>query len=105
MLGDHHSKEALAGGRYLLKNPVTNPNESHYYYTIYYVSQALYQLGGDYWKEGYPKLRATILANQGPEGTWATGQGQEQEAGEAYRTSMAVLALCVPYRYLPLFQR
>ncbi|HEX8914534.1 MAG TPA: prenyltransferase/squalene oxidase repeat-containing protein [Humisphaera sp.] len=106
MLGDHLSKEAVGGGKYLLANPVTSPNEAHYYYTIYYVSQALYHLGGEYWQEGYvKKLRPTILANQGPEGTWPVGQGQEQEAGEAYRTSMAVLALCVPYRYLPLFQK
>ena len=107
MLGDHATKEALAGGDFLLQNPVTNPNDggSYYYYSVYYISQAYYHLGGKYWESGYPKLREALLANQGPEGTWPVGSGQEQEAGEAYRTSMAVLALCVPYRYLPLFQK
>ena len=105
MLGEHHTPEAKAGGDYLLDNPVTNPSEGFYYYSIYYIAQALYHLGDKYYDQGYPKLRDSLLANQGPEGTWPMGSGQEQEAGEAYRTSMAVLALCVPYRYLPLFQK
>lgn len=105
MLGDHASREALAGGEYLLKNPLTDVNQSFYYYGIYYVSQALHQLGDKYWEQGYPKLRDALLAAQGDEGSWPQGQGQEQEVGAAYRTSMAVLALCVPYRYLPLYQK
>jgi hypothetical protein len=105
MLGEHASKEAKAGGDFLLDNPVTNPHEGLYYYSVYYIAQALYHLGEKYYEQGYPKLRDSLLANQGPEGTWPVGSGQEQEAGEAYRTSMAVLALCVPYRYLPLFQK
>jgi len=105
MLGEHRTKEALAGGDYLLENAVTNPNEPFYYYSVYYIAQALYHLGEKYYDQGYIKLRDTLMASQGPEGTWPVGSGQEQEAGEAYRTSMAVLALCVPYRYLPLFQK
>jgi hypothetical protein len=105
MLGEHNSKEALAGGDYLLENPVTSPNDNFYYYSVYYISQAFYHLGGKYDKEGNGKLRDSLLASQGPEGTWPQGQGQEMEAGEAYRTSMAVLALCVSFRYLPLFQK
>jgi hypothetical protein len=105
MLGEHHSKEAMAGGDYLLENPVTNPNEGFYYYSVYYIAQAYYHLGDKYYRDGYPKLRDALLASQGPEGTWPVGSGQEQVAGEAYRTSMAVLALSVPYRYLPLFQK
>lgn len=105
MLGEHQSKEAKDGGDYLLANPVANPGENFYYYSVYYISQAFYHLGDKYYATGYPKLRDALLANQGPEGTWPAGSGQEESAGEAYRTSMAVLALCVPYRYLPLFQK
>jgi hypothetical protein len=105
MLGEHNSKEAVKGGDYLLDNPVTSPSDNFYYYSVYYISQAFYHLGDKYYKEGYTKLRDSLMASQGPEGTWPQGQGQEMEAGEAYRTSMAVLALCVPYRYLPLFQK
>ena len=105
MLGEHASKEALAGGDYLLKNPLADPNQTFYYYGVYYVSQAYNQLGDKYWETGYPKLRDALLAGQNDQGFWAQGVGQEQEAGEAYRTSMSVLALCVPYRYLPLYQK
>jgi hypothetical protein len=105
MLGEHASAEALAGGDYLLKNPLTDANQGFYYYGIYYISQAYNQLGGKYWEQGYPKLRDVLLAAQTEQGPWEQGSGQEQETGAAYRTSMAVLALCVPYRYLPLYQK
>jgi hypothetical protein len=105
MLGEHNSPEAKAGGEYLLKNSLTDPNQGFYYYAIYYCSQAYNQLGDKYWDVGYPKLRDGLLAAQNGQGVWPTGSGQEQEAGDAYRTSMAVLALCVPYRYLPLYQK
>ena len=76
-----------------------------YYYAVYYNAQALNQLGGKYWYTLYPKLVRHLLTLQQPNGTFAGGSGQEQDAGDAYRTSMAVLALCVPYRYLPLYQK
>jgi hypothetical protein len=46
-----------------------------------------------------------LLTLQQDNGTFRTkGGGQEESAGPAYRTSMSVLALCVPFRYLPLYQ-
>jgi len=54
---------------------------------------------------GLDKLRDALLKQQDSKGHWPGGGGQEAEAGDAYRTSMAVLALCVPYRYLPLYQK
>jgi hypothetical protein len=105
LLGQHHSPEALRGGDFLLANPPDNPGQEFYFYSVYYCSQALNQLGGKYWTEGYPKLRDALLKQQAAPGNWPGGGGQEAEAGDAYRTSMAVLALCVPYRYLPLYQK
>ena len=105
MLGQHHSPEALKGGDYLLANPPDNPGQEFYFYSVYYCAQALNQLGGKFWAEAYPKLRDALLKQQDTKGHWPGGGGQEAEAGDAYRTSMAVLALCVPYRYLPLYQK
>jgi prenyltransferase beta subunit len=105
MLGQHHSPEALKGGDYLIANTPDNPGMEFYYYAVYYCSQALNQLGGKYWDTVYPKLRESLLKLQQPSGNWGGGGGQEAEAGDAYRTSMAILALCVPYRYLPLYQK
>jgi squalene cyclase len=39
---------------------------------------------------------------QNPDGSWP-GQGEEGEP--AYATSMAILILGVPYRFLPIYQR
>jgi hypothetical protein len=105
LLGQHDSPEAKAAGDWLLAHPPDNPGMEFYYYAVYYNAQALNQLGGTYWSTLYPRLRDTLLTLQQANGSFGGGSGQEQEAGEAYRTSMAVLALCVPYRYLPLYQK
>jgi len=97
--------EVIAAGEWLLNNPPNNPGQEFFFYSVYYNSQALNQLGGKYWDTVYPKLRDALLAAQTPEGPWPGGGGEESTAGEAYRTSMAVLALSVPYRYLPLYQK
>ena len=99
-----HPKEALAGGDFLITNPPDNPSMEFYYYGVYYCSQALNQLGGKYWETVYPKLRDTLLAQQQPDGSFGGSNGQEQQAGPSYRSAMACLALCVPYRYLPIYQ-
>ena len=33
-------------------------------YTMYYVGQALYQVGGNAWEEGYPLIRDSLIASQ-----------------------------------------
>jgi hypothetical protein len=102
--GDMGSPQIKKAADYLLANP---PDRStpFYYYAIYYDSQALNQLGGTYWQDVYPKLVANLLPLQQADGSFApTADSTEAEAGAAYRTSMAVLALTVPYRYLPLYQ-
>ena len=103
--GDKNAPEVVKAGDYLLANPPVR-NVEFYYYAIYYDSQALNQLGGKYWQSAYPKLVDYLLTLQQDDGTFTGrgGTGQEQAAGDAYRTSMAVLSLCVPFRYLPLYQ-
>ncbi|HEY2589874.1 MAG TPA: prenyltransferase/squalene oxidase repeat-containing protein [Tepidisphaeraceae bacterium] len=102
--GDKNFPEVQRAGDYLLANPPDQRIE-FYYYAVYYDSQALNQLGGKYWQIVYPKLVDHLLSLQQPTGTFAPeGGGQEADAGDAYRTSMACLALCVPFRYLPLYQ-
>ncbi len=104
LLGKHNSKLAFAGGDYLLQHPLTNNGIRFYYYGVYYCSQAMYQLGGRYWRGFYPSLRDTLLANQNVNGSWTNGS-DSSPGGADYCTAMAVLALCVPYRYLPIYQR
>jgi hypothetical protein len=46
-----------------------------------------------------------MLPAQDKEGFWPALPGNESEGGEFYSTSMAILAMSVPYRQLPIYQR
>jgi hypothetical protein len=67
----------------------------------------MYQLGGDYWKDWRKRAEAMLLSHQNPDGGWTAppNSSHEHQAGAAYMTSMAILALCVEFKYLPIYQR
>ena len=80
-------------------------------YTMYYVGQALYQVGGEAWQEGYPHLRDTLVANQKlvpgdplQHGVWEDGQHVQGRAGQLYGTAVGCFILAMPNRYLPILQ-
>lgn len=95
----HHSKEALRGGAYLLRYP-PRYNGRFFFYSIYYCSQATFQLSGNYWSFFKPKMHKVLLDNQRSTGEWRGGS-----YGYNYSTAMCVLALTVEYRFLPIYQR
>jgi hypothetical protein len=101
----HRSTETLRGGAYLI-NSYNLPrwNSHHFFYGIYYGAQATFQLGGNYWSTYRPRLHQVLLRNQQSNGAWQGG-GYDGHFGPNYCTSMAVLALTVEYRYLPIYQR
>jgi hypothetical protein len=72
-------------------------SEGMYFYGNYYVTQAMFLAGGDYWAEFYPALRDQLIARQAADGSW---QG---EAGADYATAMALIILQMPNRYLPVY--
>jgi hypothetical protein len=96
----HHAREALQGGGYLLKNPPRWGGE-YTTYTTYYGAQAMFQLGNNYWGFYRPQLHKALLDNQQRNGGWIS----TEYAGPNYATAMAVLALTVEYRLLPIYQR
>lgn len=99
LLGKTDEPEMKAGGTYLMTADITDrPN--FYYYTVYYCSQAAWQLGGNYWTVINRRITAALRTRQKANGSWTGG-----ESSDAYCTSMAILALTVPYRYLPIYQR
>lgn len=80
-------------------------------YTLYYVGQALYQVGGNYWSENYAQLRDHLVAvqiqdpnNPTTHGKWQSGAHVGGKPGELYGTSVAVFILAMPNRYLPILQ-
>jgi hypothetical protein len=96
-------------GKWILENDFRRygamiNSSDHYHYAVYYCSQAMFQLGGEYWDRFYPETAATLLANQGPEGSW-TPDSRDAVFGNAYGTALVVLTLTPPYQLLPIYQR
>ncbi len=77
-----------------------NKGGGHAFYTHLYASQGFYMAGDAYWDKYFPKARDQIIALQAPDGSWI-GDG----IGQVYGTSIAVIILQLPYKYLPVFQR
>lgn len=85
-------------------------------YTLYYVGQACYQVGGDDWKANYPKLRDYLVSSQvlaqgqtNTHGAWhdrgaMRGGRVSGKPGDLYGTSVACFILAIPNRYLPILQ-
>jgi hypothetical protein len=102
----HLSTEAVRAAAYLSKNPLTIL-QPHFYYGVYYVAQAMFQVGDDTWKAYRPKLHQLLLRDNSPtiDGSWGDRPIGDSNYGQPYATAMAVLALTVEYRYLPIYQR
>jgi squalene cyclase len=102
---EHKSPEVLKAGAYLVRtNNLPRWGDYHFFYSIYYGSQATFQLGGNYWSAYRTRLHFVLQQNQGSSGSWL-GQGYDANYGPNYCTAMAVLALTVEYRFLPIYQR
>lgn len=72
----------------------------HYYYGHYYAAQAMWIVGGRYWKEWYPAVRDELLEKRNPDGSWF-----DSRICPHYCTAMALIVLQMPNNYLPIFQR
>jgi hypothetical protein len=71
--------------------------DGHFFYGNYYSVQAMFLAGGDYWATWYPMIRDQLISRQSIAGSWAG------EVTEDYCTSMALIILQMPNRYLPVF--
>jgi hypothetical protein len=80
-------------------------------YTLYYVGQALYQVGGKAWERSYPPLRDILVNSQtrqprpeNNDGMWIENGRVSGKPGELYMTSVCCFILAMPNRYLPILQ-
>lgn len=99
-----YEDEAIERGvDYLMVNafPGFRRSQAHYYYGNYYAAQAMYLAGGDYWAKWWPAARQDLIDRQDRR----TGGWLDHFAGGPYGTSMALIVLQIPKRYLPIFQR
>jgi hypothetical protein len=107
LLGHHRERAALLGGEWILADMQRHRRygQGEYFaYAMYYCSQATFQLGDDYWEKFGERMYELFLPAQQGDGSWPSGGGNEGES-VYYPTAMAVLALSVPYRQLPIYQR
>ena len=72
----------------------------HAFYTHLYASQGFYMAGDTYWDAYFPKTRDQLISMQNEDGSW-----NGDYVGQVYGTSIAVIILQLPFKYLPVFQR
>jgi hypothetical protein len=78
-----------------------------FYYSLYYTSAGMYQMGGAAWERFQPIVDGLLLSNQAADGSWPDPPGNQEgeSVGRVYTTSMALLCLGIHSHYLPIYQR
>ena len=102
--GVHHSPETLAGAAWLLQRPL-QAGEEWFFYGAYYGTIGMFQVGGEQWAQNKQHMIPLLLNLQSADGSWSGRNGQENNFGTIYCTSLSVLALSVEYQFLPIYQR
>ena len=75
-----------------------------YHYSAFYASLGMFLVGDEYFGRFFPRTARVLVAHQNRDGSW---QPEQEDAvyGNAYTTSLMVLALSVHNQLLPVFQR
>ena len=101
--GIHEDDSIDRGLQYLMRTALPGrnaPGQAHYYYGHYYAAQAMYLAGGEHWEKWWTAVRNELMVKQSSSGGWL-----DHHAGGAYATSMSLIVLQMPKRYLPIFQK
>jgi hypothetical protein len=103
--GEYDSKLAESCLQYVWKqfngqNGGWGVQTGHDFYTQLYASQAFYQAGDKYWDAYFPGTRDGLLKMQAPNGSWV-----EDGIGPVFGTSIGLIILQLPYKFLPIYQR
>jgi len=104
LTGRGRDAAATGAGDWILRHMPQQDGE-YFYSGLYYCSQGMFQLGGDYWQRWEAWMYEAITKSQRPDGSWPAGQRGETSAGPCFSTAMSVLALSVTYRQLPIYQQ
>ena len=111
MAGQHETEMAQRAGDWLISHPFRGFGETvgrgdRFFYSTYYCSQAMAQLGGRRWKQFFPNLASVLLQSQQASGEWPPEPYPgDRMFGNTYTTAMAVLSLTPPLQLLPVYQR
>lgn len=107
LCGRHLAPENLAAARFVRETyskKLVPDNGGYVFYGLYYTAQGLFHIGGATWKEFYAWLAETWIPQQHADGSWVNARNGN-ESNSVYATAMLVLALTVPDRQLPIYQR
>lgn len=101
LCGMRDTEWVQASIRYLENSPKVFNRKSigYYYYAHYYALQAMVQAGDEHYAKWYPQIRDALLALQKPDGSWQEGNGYP------HTTSMSIIMLGAPHRYIPIYQQ
>ncbi len=101
LCGERDSPMVKAAARYLTNQPDSVfAKTGHYYYMHYYSIQAMVQTGDEEYAKWYPKIRDGLLEKQIKNGSW-----KPERAGAVQASTMAILILGTPHRFIPIYQR
>jgi hypothetical protein len=114
--GFHGAPEAQRSGEWILQYNFDDYNgvvpftqdwkNDRYHYGLFNCCQGMYQLGGRFWEQFFPRVVRTVLANQQPDGSWAAeSHFHDGQFGNAYTTALVVMSLGAPNQLLPIYQR
>ena len=109
---DRTHPEMVSGADYLRNHLPGEPGTPSDVYYLYYATQVMFQMQGEYWEDWNAHLRPRLEANQVQEGqligSWSPTQPTRDRWGHAggrlYMTAMNLLMLEVYYRHMPLFR-
>ncbi len=93
-----NSTNFRAGFRHLRQIP-SEAGINYFYYYVYYAAQAYFHADMAIWKQWNAKMTKVLQDRQSTDGSWSGRHGQ------SFSTSMALLALALNYRYLPIYER
>lgn len=94
--------EVRKAAKYIKENSKFDFNtENSDLYCHYYESQAMMQMGGEYWLFYNNLYRDQMLKNQNPDGSWKMTKHKGHNIDDAvYRTALCTLMMEVYYRFL-----
>lgn len=82
-----------------IKRRMDHRGTGHPFYNLYYMAQALFQSDFEAWKAWNQRTIERLQQMQAEDGSFASSHGR------AYGTGMAILALALNYRLLPIYER
>jgi hypothetical protein len=107
MLGiKRENPQSVEGIEYLMARVPSRSNEDIYYW--YYATLAVYQYGGEEWRQWNAALRDYLVSDQRKTGhaagSWDPKAPWGTYGGRIFQTALSTLSLEVYYRFLPLYQ-